>query len=1182
MHRDEAMNILRALARKEADVNSFSLSGLTDAIRRDWPASFKDILPAPRDLIGQRSSMLARDIHVQGLKDAIGERAARGCTTNKTKLRYHARWLLYLGAPEDEAAPKVSIIVPIYNRSWLVDALIQNCLHQTYSQTEIVVVDDGSIDDTAARLAAFGDRIKLIRQPNGGVSAARNAAVLAATGELLHFLDSDNLLHAEHLEAKVEAFASIPDADLCYCKPTEVSLFGVKQSLRQGQASSVRQDDSPTIDLLDSILAGGYPFLVSAVTMPRHVFLHYGLFDTDLRRGEDARYWFRLALGGAKAIGLARRLFYRCRMTDGLDQTKRLDETVGSIVCMRNVVDLLRRPERWPAVADYLSGNSPKRRWDRLLDNEAGLYGRDFDILLETIAGLPRAARGGTRSPLPLLIFLWLLGERSRTPQGAVRPGLNSVRELLGDPLVTAMASAEPLDQADRNDWLCRGPKLRAKQAFAEILTVKAIPKLSSEVGAKVDDATAFLRDIAGVIGDRDAVPAANAAQEKRKPRATIVVPILADLPAADATIASCLAQTVSDRLEILAIEKDKARAALWVKRYPKLRVITSPTAESAAEAHSVGLDSARSALIRFLFPGDILDSQSLAQQIECSRSFHNEVAVIELKGRSSKGLVGAVRPLSVMFESWTQPVLSAMLFPRSVLARVGGFDLSIGAAYQARYLFRLIAAGVSGSFIEAKSSLKYAKPPAGSADQIAIAALANLIQCLGNRQLWQQIPAVVQSLSAMEGNTAEDRELHSLKTRMLDFTLKVIGELSVNSNRSSLAAFALCLVGLEWGRSRTDPSLRAPQLEALRSAIFNVVPGFSLDTLGVLSLTEALNVANGDPSFFKAAKRALKAVHEGPQYVGLRDALRRLQGPRQSAREPIRSSPRRTIIKRLKWKLHKPSSITDDLEFRERLQMASTNSAAFARFRSDTLDRITELNFETGAQYAESLLRMSPSYRQLLPEFRRNDDVGDPTTYQYPQIGNFSAATLRYVKFLGDMETLFGSLNGFHIVEIGGGYGGQCRLIMSRFKPATYTMIDLPEMLRLARRYLSTFGFDQAIAFCRPVQRLPQRSADLVISNYAVSEIRRSEQERYLRNVINLARRGYILYNAARLSDRIERHTGEAPYQLADFAAHIKGATIETAWPLLVDRDRKLGNALIYWDHTTRGERLNVRDDKQ
>ena len=60
----------------------------------------------------------------------------------------------------------------------------------------------------------------------------------------------------------------------------------------------------PAIDLLDSIVADGYPFLVSAVTMPRYVFHQYGGFETDLRRGEDVRYWFRLALAGVKVIGL--------------------------------------------------------------------------------------------------------------------------------------------------------------------------------------------------------------------------------------------------------------------------------------------------------------------------------------------------------------------------------------------------------------------------------------------------------------------------------------------------------------------------------------------------------------------------------------------------------------------------------------------------------------------------------------------------------------------------------------------------------------------------------------------------------------------------------------------------------------------------------------------------------------
>ena len=90
-------------------------------------------------------------------------------------------------------------------------------------------------------LAAFADRIKLISQPNGGVSAARNAGLLAATGEFVQFLDSDNLLDAEHIEEKVRAFASIADADLCYCKPTDVSLFGVRSSFRLGQAYRFRE-----------------------------------------------------------------------------------------------------------------------------------------------------------------------------------------------------------------------------------------------------------------------------------------------------------------------------------------------------------------------------------------------------------------------------------------------------------------------------------------------------------------------------------------------------------------------------------------------------------------------------------------------------------------------------------------------------------------------------------------------------------------------------------------------------------------------------------------------------------------------------------------------------------------------------------------------------------------------------
>ncbi len=884
MRRVEAMDILRGLARDGADANAFSRISLADTIRRDWPDSFTDTLSAPQDLVGYRSPVSPRDVHIKGLLRAIEERPGLERAVGTAKLRYHSRWLLYLGEPTREPPPRVSIIIPIYNRAWLVDSLIQNCLGQSYSQIEIVVVDDGSTDETAARLATFGDRIKLIRQPNGGVSAARNAAVLAATGELLHFLDSDNLLVGEHVEAKVRAFASIPDADLCYCSVTDVSLFGVKPPL--SRFYTVREDyTSPMVDLLDSIVTDGFLVPVSSMTMPRHIFLENGLFDTDLQRAEDSRYWFRLALTGVKAIGLTRRLVYRCRMPDGLHERRHLDgDIASSVVCVRNVADLLRRPEQWPAAAAYLSRNPAKERWDRLLDSEGGAYGRDFEILLRTIADLPSAGRSSNRSPLPLLVFLWTLAERHQTLEGTARFKRAVLRDLLKESLIVAMVDAEPLGQADRDNWVCRGPKLRAKQEFKELPWTAANAKLSSQIGPKLAQTVAFLQSIAGFVGDRDVVVGIGRAPQEKTPTATVVVPVLATPSAAQATLASCLAQTVTDRIEILVIEQNKLRAAFWAKRYPQVRVIVSPMVGSLVEAHAAGLVAAQSARIRFLFPGDILDSHSLARQIETSKSFRNKVAVIEVKDGSSNQPSVSVRHLEASFFERRPPVtLSTMLLPRSLFRRVGAFDLPLGDAYQARYMFRLLAASVSGVFVKAKSASVYVKPPTGRADQLALAALANLIQCLGDRRLWRHIPAIVRSLGV---NAAEDRGLHCLNKRVLNFAFNVIGSLSTAS-RSGLAAFALCLVGLEWGRPMRNLSRTAPQLAALHSAIFNVASDLSLDTLGKLSLTEALAEVGDDPSFAQAAKRALDRVPKGAGYAGLRDALRRLLKKGKSAREP-------------------------------------------------------------------------------------------------------------------------------------------------------------------------------------------------------------------------------------------------------------------------------------------------------
>ena len=110
----------------------------------------------------------------------------------------------------------VSVIIPTYNRAQLAGRAIRSALAQTYRPLEIIVVDDGSTDETEAVLRAFGDKIRAIRQRNQGRSLARNHGIEAATGEFVAFLDSDDVWTADTVAAEVEVLSANPQADICY------------------------------------------------------------------------------------------------------------------------------------------------------------------------------------------------------------------------------------------------------------------------------------------------------------------------------------------------------------------------------------------------------------------------------------------------------------------------------------------------------------------------------------------------------------------------------------------------------------------------------------------------------------------------------------------------------------------------------------------------------------------------------------------------------------------------------------------------------------------------------------------------------------------------------------------------------------------------------------------------------
>jgi len=126
-------------------------------------------------------------------------------------------------APEP---PRVSVIIPTHNRRDLLRAAIDSVLAQTYPDVEIIVVDDGSTDDTTTAMAQYAGRVVYLKQINQDVAAARNTGIRAATGAYLTFLDDDDLMLPTKIERQVQLLAAHPDAGLVHCRFYHVDSDG--------------------------------------------------------------------------------------------------------------------------------------------------------------------------------------------------------------------------------------------------------------------------------------------------------------------------------------------------------------------------------------------------------------------------------------------------------------------------------------------------------------------------------------------------------------------------------------------------------------------------------------------------------------------------------------------------------------------------------------------------------------------------------------------------------------------------------------------------------------------------------------------------------------------------------------------------------------------------------------------
>ncbi len=112
-------------------------------------------------------------------------------------------------------SPLISCIVPVFNGERYLREALDSIFAQTYRPLEILVADDGSTDRTPYIAAAFGNRLRYLRQDNQGPAAARNLGIRAATGEFIAFLDADDVWHPEKLERQMARFQVRPELDYC-------------------------------------------------------------------------------------------------------------------------------------------------------------------------------------------------------------------------------------------------------------------------------------------------------------------------------------------------------------------------------------------------------------------------------------------------------------------------------------------------------------------------------------------------------------------------------------------------------------------------------------------------------------------------------------------------------------------------------------------------------------------------------------------------------------------------------------------------------------------------------------------------------------------------------------------------------------------------------------------------------
>lgn len=273
----------------------------------DSDASRYNIVRMPKDMISRRaieSRELRRFADMELYAPADLETYLRNHYGDiqkwlpEEKQLNHAPKILGFREPiTSPTAQQISVIIPLYNKEAEVERALRSIIEQSLTPREIIIVDDGSTDNSAAIVERIitetpNANIRLIRQKNAGVSAARNRAITEAAGEYVALLDADDYWLSGYIAEVCRLMEYYPTAD-CYS-----TAFDIASNNQRHRANTSQQEGY--INPATEALQGRYPIIPSTATLRRSTLLSIGGFPEGMRLGEDQWVWIRLVATGAK------------------------------------------------------------------------------------------------------------------------------------------------------------------------------------------------------------------------------------------------------------------------------------------------------------------------------------------------------------------------------------------------------------------------------------------------------------------------------------------------------------------------------------------------------------------------------------------------------------------------------------------------------------------------------------------------------------------------------------------------------------------------------------------------------------------------------------------------------------------------------------------------------------------